>query len=398
MPKKFFDIIPPEEVNSFRKEKIEKIEPIVKKKKYFLKSLFFLVSILVLLGLIGSFFFSNIKVEIWPKVDVLTFEEAFTVSIEILEDQRSGSQEFSASGKSQVEQKAKGIIRVYNAYSASSRTLIPSRFVSSDGKLFWSIKKITIPGVRYEKGKLVPGEKDVEVEAAEPGEEYNIPASTFALPALAGTALYTTIYGRSFSPMTGGFKGETDQITQADLNSAENILLDKLKKESREFLKTSLPDGLILLDQAISYQIIESKSSQEAEAIAESFNFEAKVKSQGIAFKKSDIEELIKDRINLDIMQGRKIQEETLEINYYLKEIDLENKRITLNLDVKVKIYSDIELDKVKKALLGKKVKEARIFLENLPEVFRVELKSWPFLKRKIPEDIDRVEVLLRLD
>ncbi len=414
MGKKFFDIIPPEEIDSLgSKKQQEKTVLVGKKKGFFLKSLLFCLVLLVLIAVSGFFFFSKVEIEIWPKTDILSLEENLVIDLnaetfnfsekiipgKIFINEKSASQEFPASGRVLKKEKATGVIRVYNAYSTSARTLIPSRFVSADGKLFWSVKRITIPGARYEKGKLIPGEIDVEVKAAEPGEDYNIGPSTFALPALAGSPLYTTIYGRSFSDMAGGFIDEVPQISQEDLEKAENILIEELKKESREFFKTTIPRDFVLLDETISQEIIETNSSLQAGTEAESFVFQVKIKSEGVGFKKSNLEDFAKGCINLNISEGTRIQEESLEINHFILEqkIDEEGK-IVLNLEIKSKVYSDIDLDKVKKALLGKSLKEARIFLENLPEVTKIELKSWPFLKKKIPEDMEKLEIKLRID
>jgi len=416
MGKKFFDIIPPKQKDQGT-EFLDKRNSVplkkIKKKRLFLKSLVFCFVFLILVVISGLFFFSKVEVQIWPEMEILTLEENLVIDLDVeisvfdekiipgrvFSNEKSASQEFFASSKVLKEEKAIGIIRVYNAHSTSSRTLVPSRFVSADGKLFWSLKKIVIPGARYEKGKLVPGEIDVEVQAAEPGEDYNIGPSTFALPALAGSSLYTTIYGRSFSDMSGGFIGEASQISQEDIEEAEIALIEELKKESREFFKTTVPKDFVLLDETISQEIIEASSSLEAGTEAESFVFQVKIKSEGIGFKKSDLENFAKSRINLNMPEGTILQEESLEINQFLLEekIDEEGK-IVLSLEIKAKAYSDIDLDKLKKALLGKSFKEARIFLENLPGVTKVELKSWPILKSKIPEDMEEIEVRLMLD
>ena len=414
MGKKFFDIIPPKEISFSKSEKREeKIRPVRKKKRFFLKSLVFCFVLLVLIIISGFFLFSKVEVEIWPEIEILNLEENLiidlnveipvfdekTISGKVFSNEKSASQKFSASGKILKEEKATGVIRVYNAYSTSSRTLVPSRFVSADGKLFWSVKKIVIPGARYEKGKLVPGEIDVEVQAAEPGEDYNIGPSTFALPALAGSSLYTTIYGRSFSDMSGGFIGESSQITQEDIEKAEIVLTEELKRQSKEFFKTTVPRDFILLDETISQEIIEASSSLEADAEAESFVFQVKIKSEGIGFKRSDLENFAKSRINLNMPEGTILQEESLEINYSLLEQKIDEEgEIVLSLEIKAKVYSDIDLDKLKKALLGKSIKEARIFLENLPGVTKIELKSWSFLRNKISEDMEEIEVRLMLD
>ena len=414
MGKKFFDIIPPKEISFSRSQKQEeKIRPVQKKKRFFLKSLVFCFVLLILVIISGLFFFSKIEVEIWPETEILILEENLVIDLnveisdfdgkiiqgKVFSSEKSASQEFFASGKVLKEEKATGVIRIYNAHSTSARTLVPSRFVSADGKLFWSLKKIVIPGARYEKGKLVPGEIDVEVQAAEPGEDYNIGPSTFALPALAGSSLYTTIYGRSFSDMSEGFIGEVSQISQGDLERAEIALTEELKKQSREFFKTTVSKDFVLLDETISQEIIEVNSSLEAGTEAESFVFQVKIKSEGVGFKRSDLENFAKNRINSNMSEGTILQEESLEINYFLLEQKIdEEAKVVLSLEIKAKVYSDIDLDELKKALLGKSLKEARIFLENLPGVTKVELKSWPFLKNKIPEDIKEVEVRLMLD
>lgn len=425
MSKKFFDIIPPKgpeagpkKLNLKKRTKapVQGLGPERKPRKVFLKALISFLVFLVLLGISVFFFFSKIKIEIWPEAEILELKAQVRIDSEVketdltfwlkngaipgklLEDIKSDSQDFSASGEKLKEEKAKGTMRVYNGYSTSPRTLIPSRFVSAEGKLFWSVKKIVIPGGRYEKGKLIPGEIDVEVIAAEAGEDYNIDPSTFALPALAGSPLYTAIYGRSFSAMTGGFKGKVPQVGEEDLEKAENALTEKLKKESREFLKATLPEGFILLDETITQEVIESSSSQEPLVEAESFEFQLKIKSEGLGFRKSDLENFIKSLIALAVSEDKKLQEESLEINHSLESIDLESGKAVLNLETKAKIYSDVNLTELKKALSGRSLKESKIFLENLPELSKIEIKYWPFWRRKAPEDIEKLEIRMRLD
>lgn len=458
MPRKFYDIIPPKGIKTFKRQ-IEQKKPThsqerdvsdselkeikfekeidvssqhveeVKPKRFFSKSIFFFLVFLGLISISAFVFFYNIKIEIWPKTNILGLETSVIIDSNIeksdsfwleqkvifgkvFSDQRSASENFSTSGKMLKEVKARGIIRIYNNYSTSPRALVPSRFVSANGKLFWSVEKITIPGARYERGKLIPGEIDVEVQAAEPGEDYNIEATTFALPALAGSPLYTAIYGKSFSSMKDGFKGEVPQATQEDLEKAKNILADKLEKESREFLKASLPADFVLLDEAISQGIIESNSSVLALAEAESFDSQVKIKSEGIGFKRADIENFSKDFIMANIPRDqeeeiaigyeffipvKKIEEVSLEINYSPRLIELESGKMTLDLKIGAKIYSDIDLIKLKEALRGKSLKESRVFLDNLPQVTKIEIKCWPVWRRRAPEELDRIEIKLRL-
>jgi len=442
MAKKFFDIIPPQKSSAetgspqarilikkdLKKKDKYGLEPhrhpykertyrIFRNRRFLLKSFVLSSLILILIGLSGFFFFSKAKIDIWPEAETLNFEEEVTIDSnydqfkpaiwveegiipgKIFSDEKFSSQEFFASGKTLKEEKARGIIRVYNAYSTFSQALLANtRFVSTEGKLFRSVKREIIPGGRYEKGNLVSGYTDIEVQAAEPGEEYNIGPSTFSIPGFAGTPRYTNFYGKSFAPMTGGFKGEVPQVTKEDLERAENTLAGKLKKESRDFLKAALPLDFVLLDEAISQEVIESSASLEAGTKTESFDYQVRISSKGVGFKNTDIEKFTKSFISLNTPEGKKFQEESLEINYSPESVNVKSGKIVLNLKIRAKIYSDINLIELKKALLGKSFKEVKIFLGNHSQITKIELKSWPIWRKKIPENLDKVELKLRID
>ncbi|MBU3942467.1 hypothetical protein KKA24_00620 [Patescibacteria group bacterium] len=402
MPEKFFDIIPPEKIVPKKiEEEIREVEstPVIKKKKrYLLKSVIVSVIVLVVITFISSFLFARAEINIWPETKEMALLETITIPAQIVENEKSGSQEFLATGKTTAEGKAGGTIIVYNAYSSGTRTLIPSRFVSADGKLFRSVETVKVPGYHLEKGKIVAGEKEVRVEAAETGADYNIETTTFALPALAGTALYTTIYARSFNPMTGGHKGEVSQVTKDDLEKAEEVLTNRLKSESIDLLKLSLFENLIFPEETVIQDFSGFKSSHSVGTGVESFTVEGNVKSTGIVFKKSDIDKFVKEAINLNIEEGKIAREDTLKINYIIKDTNLEEGKIVVDLDIKVMVYDEIDLDKLKKSIIGKKVNEVEMLLNNLAGVNQVKLISYPFMRRSIPNVLDKIEVKLKFE
>lgn len=398
MPKKFFDIIPPQKINQRQKSAIMRKKHPKSRFKKNIAGIFCLFLIFVIAGIF--LFLSKIKIEIWPEIEKVEFGEKKIIPARIFICEKNVSEEFSSSGSLLKEVKARGIVRIYNGYSAYPRTLVPSRFVSADGKLFWSIKTITIPGEKYEKGKLVPGYIDTEVEAVQAGEEYNIGPSTFALPALAGTPLYTAVYGKSFSAMNGGLKKEVAQVSQADLDRAKNILIEKLKTECRDSLKTELPADFVLLDETMSQEIVDYSSSQLAGAEADSFNFQVKIKSKTLGLRKADIDDLAKDLIKSNIAKENNFKEDSLETNYSLslENVVDEAKAVTLDLRVKADIYPNINIEGIKKALSGKSLEEVKIALSDLDGVAKTKIKSWPFWINKFPDFPDKVEIVLKLD
>jgi hypothetical protein len=415
MPKKFFDIIPPEKIEkteerATRKEK----KPVLAKKKrrWFLKGSIVLVLGLILVLIFGFFLFPEAKIEIKPKKSSLTLSDSVTIDLSaesysfedkiipgtIFDDERTLEKDFPSTGKTTAEKKATGTIVVYNEYSTSPRSLVPSRFVSADGKLFWSTESITIPGYTKEGGKIIPGQKEVRVEAAKAGEDYNIGPTTFALPALAGSGLYTTIYAKSSSPMTGGYIGEASSVSEQDLENAESELVKEAKDLSKEALSTRLPLGSILLDETISQQITDESPEAKAGDAVDSFKYKATVKSSAFSFKKEQLDDFINNMIKLKLGENEKVLDNSIKVTYSTKSTDLDSGKLVLEVNVQADAYEDINTEELKKALAGKTKTEAELLLQSLEGVSDFSIKNKPFLRKRLPLNEEELNISLNLD
>lgn len=392
MPKKIFDIFPPGRSKEVLKPKVSLKKPILK------------ISLIFLLFLAGFFIIFELpraEIEIWPKTEILNFSEEIKadskaketsplekiIPAKILEEETIISQEFPASGKK--EKKAEGTIRVYNHYHLPVTLRAGTRFQPPLEEIiyFLSPTRIFIPA----KGYL-----DIKVVAQYPGEKYNIKPSKFSVPGLAGTELFYYIHGESFAPMKGG--GVVPKITKEDLEKAEKLLIEKALEEGKIVLTNKIPPDFVLIDKALSQEIIAARSTNQAGEEVEAFNFQVKVKSQVITFQKSDLENLVKELINLRIGPTKKFQEESLKINFSLKSIDPKLGEIILDLAISVKIYPDIKEAVLKEALKGKSLEETKILLGNQPEIIKSQINLWPFWVTKVPEDPQRIKIRLNLD
>ena len=425
MPQKIFDILPPGyppkvgPPTAFGQEKpsqpAEKISsPHFKGKKYW-EMVGGILAILILAFLFCYFTLSKAEIEIWPETEVFIFETKATIDREgenvdvsnkvipgkTIVVEKTVSEEFPSSGEILKEKKAEGIIRVYNTYSTSSQALVSNtRFISAEGKLFRSLEKVTIPGGKYEGGKLVPGELDVKVVADQSGPEYNITATTFSIPGFAGTAKYTKFYGKSSENMTGGLREKVPQVTQDDLYLAQKTLEERALKESDTALKEKISSDplLVLLKEAQASEILETFSLARPKEELEKFNFQVKAKSEALVFNTKDVENFIKDFILSQIPESKKLHQESLKTNYLPETINLKTGKIILSLKAEAKIYSDINQTDLKRNLGRKSLAEAKIFLENQPHVTKTQVRFWPFWVKKVPEDADKIEIKLRID
>ena len=424
MSEKFFDILPPQkpEINKSKpvielakQAKIKEPEKIKKTRKGFL----FLFLILILA--VGAYFFvsSKIKIEIYPKFE--DFNHKFEVVIDngvknsdfaakiipgyYLEQEKSISQSFFSSGKSLKSEKARGIIRVYNNYEVSQSLRENTRFMAASGLVFLTPNKIIIPGKKIENGKDVPGFIDISVIASASGPDYNIEPTTFSLPGLAGTILYTKIHAKSFEPMKGGSMGEAPQATQEDIQKAESIVTAKLKEEDRNDIDKKIKEsGFVLLEQAFRQNIKDAFSSVSAGSEAEKFDFSVKSVSEALVFKKEDMDDLIKDFFKNNLTGNKKVYEKNLKTDWKPKNIIFPGTstpsagKIILDVEISGQTYFEIIQPSLKKDLQNKSFSDAKNILEGKSEISSFKINSWPFWIKKIPSNADKVDLKINLD
>jgi hypothetical protein len=436
MIKKVIDIFPPNtkeekplvspSFNSFEKEEVKEIpkkeysqqpsfkerpEKEIPQKSKKSKIITLAVFVLFLAGVFGFSFFSKANIEIFPKTESmslkakLTIDKAqpapdFTAKIipgQVFEKEKTMTQSFVATGKISDETKAKGTIKVFNAYSTASQVLIANtRFVSTDGKIFRSPARVTIPGGTYSGGKLVAGEISVEVVADQPGSEYNIGPSTFSIPGFAGTDKYTKFFAQSSQAMTGGESKDVSQVTKADLENAKSVLSEKIKGESEAALKVELQSEKIssvfnYFDDAVQTEIAETFSLARAGDSLDNFNYQVKAKSGTLLFKKEDIDGFVKSFILPQIPEGKKLDEASLKVSLVPETINLSSGKITISLEISFIAYSDFDESAFKDATRGKTAAEAKMFLESQPEIAKAEIGLSPFWVAKIPQSADKI-------
>lgn len=449
MPKKIFDILPPDrkkkevlketpvlikktiknpdlikEIASQIEEKKVESKP-EKKSRVPLKKLFkgFLIACLLVLVvgfaalILNSALSLPAKIKIWPKIESINISKDLSAGInqkeidyenavlpgQIVKGSNSKSQDFISSGKKTKEEKAKGAIHVYNSFSDAPQSLVSgTRFVSTDGKLFKTTAKATIPGGTYKGGKLVAGEADVNVEAAEVGESYNIGPTTFSIPGFAGTPKYTAFYGKSFSAMSGGAKKEVSIVTQDDLDKAEASLLEQVKKEGADLLKANVSSDLIFVDgsatEAVKEKIFSSKAGDEAEK----FSLKLSIESKGVAFKKADIGLFTDNLLSKSISKEDKIKDNSTQIGYAFKSLNYSDKDLSgagFKADISAKHYRQLDLEKIKEALLGKSFDQVKTLLtDDSLKISKIEINPGIFWRKSMPKSKEKVDIELKLD
>lgn len=306
---------------------------------------------------------------------------------------RTISRTFTATGSKEVAQKAKGKIVVYNEYGTASQTLIATtRFEAPTGQVFRTLRTINIPGMVNEGGKVIPGQIEVEVIAEKPGNEYNVAATKFLIPAFrerGDSARLEKIYGRSTQPMTGGASGISQVVTELDLSTALEMVKGQLKEEIKEALEAET-NGLTV-PMAAEIDLTKSESTAQVDEAADEFTVNATGSVKTVGFRRADLDELLRQYIdknyNLFIIPDRIVIE--------FRDIVYDTARGALDLQVAVSGNGYMKLDeqKIIGDLIGKPEDKIRDYLGGTIGVSSAKVILSPFWVKKMPADKSKIKL-----
>jgi hypothetical protein len=422
MARKFYDIFPP----GFEKQKrpvfVEKKQKKIKiPRKTNLRGL---VVILLVLFLISSHtVFLKAEIIIHPQTEKVDYSGTIKADSSIMEIdyqqglipgqvfkmKEEGARTFSSSGKETEENKAQGTLRVYNNYSEKVQVLVANtRFISSDGKLFYSQERVTVPGQKQEGNRTVPGQITVSVMAAEAGEQYNIDKKVkFSIPGLQGTPMYSSIYAENVQAIAGGHLGELPKIMSEDLASAKEVLIQDILEKSKIKLEQEISDDYVIETNLAKYSITDEIVYPKVGENSEFFDYSVKVDIEMFSYKKKHLEQIVERFIQEKIKQeeaeqesffgDKEINQKSLEISSTVRSIDSDKGLTTLDVKATADSYFSIQEDQLKKVLIGKKFKETTSFLKEYDEIEKSRFKRWPFWMSKIP-DSKKFKVKIFLD
>ena len=350
-----------------------------------------IVSVLGLFAL--HIFFASAAIEVQPESRELEIRTKITeeaIPIQIFRVTREALNLFEATGKEDRAVKARGIIRVYNEYSDSVQTLVPNtRFISKEGKLFRSIHRLSIPGKGY---------ADVEVVAAEAGEEYNIGPSNFSLPGLAGSALYTSVYGTSAESMTGGSVQTVSIVTKEDIAAAQEKLVAFLSEKAKEELLKQIPEDIILLPESLAVEVLDNFSLIKEGSELDKFSYTVKVQASAFGIPEIASEIFARKLLSDEMNDEERIDNLSFLVAYQVESSSEKTESISLTANISSRVYHVLDLVELRLRLKGASLDRAAALLSEYPHLVSAQVSLWPFWMNTIPEDIEKIQVSSSLD
>ena len=412
---KIQDIAPPKK-HIQKEEEVLQEEPKIKSKRkrrrlpgWFKVVVLPLLVLAVLLAGVLHLFFAKAEVTLWPETRQITILEPIVaetgreqldkeeriIPARTLTVEKKSTRLFPASNSTIKENRSSGTIRVFNAYTISSYTLIAqTRFVSEEGRLFRTPVRISIPGFTDEG----PGFIDIEVIAAEPGEDYNIGPASFSVPGLSGSPAFTAIYGESTEPMVGGSERVVSVVSEDDIEKAIESLIEELKLKATQDLLSRIPGHMLATKDSIVIKVLEADSLVKAGAELDQFNVSASLVATAFLFLRADIDVLVDSFLLKELQEGERIAEDKTKTNFQQITVDKNESTATLELSIAATMYQYVDPTELKIKLRGKSRDGAESILTSFNEFRQTNISLWPFWISSLPRNVDKLEIQIIID
>jgi hypothetical protein len=309
-----------------------------------------------------------------------------------------GEKEVPTTGTKLVGDPAKGEVAVYNRTLSAKTFAAGSVLVGPNGLKFSLTSPVTVEAatVATSSGSETKtyGKASVGVTAQDIGEAGNLPAKTKFTFADYSAAQYLV---ESKSAFSGGSSREVRVVSKQDRDSLAEKLEAELKDKAKEASLEKVEPGREVIPEGIELKISEENFSADVGEETDKLSLSAKAKATAYLYRQDDVKALVTSMIGDQAPEGYQIVEDQIKV-----EVKYEKSReggILTNVNFTATLLPELDLERAKRAILGKSPGEAKAGLRQAPHVRDVKVKIWPgWLPEKlsrIPRFPDRVEMRL---
>lgn len=315
---------------------------------------------------------------------------------------------------------ASGKITIINTSANTWPLVAQTRFQNADGIVFRINSQANVPAASVEgpgKVEAFVVADQVDAYGSIVGERGNIPPSRFFLPGLKESSR-SQVYAESSEPMTGGVTDYLSFISKEDVEASKSRLNDELLKSAVADLKLAVADKSKLVGTDGTYNLLEGEQAVKVGEVKinidpglegrelREFEVSGTVEVSGVYYDHDAMLAILRN----ELLLKKSPQKELLRVNedsttYRIFEWDEAAGRIKLTANIKgVEQFSiDPEkesganlIQKIKERIVGMDIEQAELYIQNLPEINKVQIESWPAWSPTVPNISDNIKFEIR--
>jgi hypothetical protein len=234
----------------------------------------------------------------------------------------------------------------------------------------------------------------VGVTALENGDSYNIGATSYTSAALSGNFII------SGSAMTGGSSKTVTIVTQADVNTPKDQLLQKERSAAQKELEGESEDTDYVIKQSFSENVTDVSSEPGVGAEANDAKLTVKVTYSQLAVKQDELKELLKHQLEAAAKKRNSqlgVVNDGLDNAQFTPGEKIGSTVQRFQVKAEGQLGPDINLDELKDKIARKRAGEAEEIIKSYPEVTGATVKLQPFWVRRVPRNPDKIVVEINL-
>ena len=325
-----------------------------------------------------------------------------------------------ATGKelSPTASNANGQITIINNASYSWPLVASTRFQTNEGIVFRISESVDVPpssagGPGKIEAFVIADAEDAYGQIA--GERGNIGPAKFFLPGLKDSSR-DVLYAESYADMEGGVTDYTTYVSEDDIEAARSKLKEALIKAVEDELRNEVgnknelndADYVLLIGEGAIWTSDVSVNPVDVPSGSgvDQFEVSGYLSASGWCYSKSEMVELLTKELLLKKSPQKKlvkVNEDTITYRIFEKDTIKNKIKITANIKGIEEFNIDPELEngarlinKIKEHILGRDIEDAKNYIQNLPEINKVEIDSWPAWSPTIPNVPDNIDIEVR--
>jgi hypothetical protein len=313
---------------------------------------------------------------------------------------------------------AQGTIAIINTSNRDWPLIEQTRFQNDEGLVFRIQQDIIVPPSTLSG----PGKLDAFVVADETdaygqivGDRGNIGPSHFFLPGLSEDNR-KKIAAESNENFTGGQTITHKMISAEDVSMAQGKIQSELINSAEEELKKEVLrmnqerniELALLIGQGEAIEIGEPElfipEGLEGQML-DQFDVSGRIYVSGIAYNHNELENILRNKLKMSRSPEKKlikIDSESLTYRLIPIEAGADATRQTITATIKgleqYEISPDREngrrlIENITDHIVGKSIEEAKIYIQQLPAINKVDISSWPAWSPNLPSVPDNIKV-----
>lgn len=306
---------------------------------------------------------------------------------EIVDVTVTGSSTDQASGKKQIGDPAKGVVKIINNANQAQNLSRGTVITSTSG-----VKFTLDTGVNIASTSATSESKSTattNVTAAVIGADSNLPSGTqFTIPSAAQVAVLAE------GNFSGGTSKDVTVVSSDDQKRLLASLTADLRKKATEQLQAKLDQegkGKKVLQETLTEEVTKKTYSKNVNDQTSTFSLDVNVKYKGTTFNDADLRTIVAKLVETNIPDDFTLSLADATTQSSVSKIDKDGK-VTFTAKFKAKLMPKLDTDKIRQQIIGKSPQGASDVIKSYQNVLGADITLTP----PLPGFLQRLPLLSR--